>query len=298
MSGLGWAWQVAVPGVGESSPGPMPQQEASTTQALYIQNGRGLGREGQAVPLVLSAPTWASTGLLGRGGVGWELSVPGPAGTLRAGQRSARPHPAPHRSLRPGEPWGSPAHRVLPSLSCGMPCASQRTEEEARSVLRQQRESQLSHSTNGPQPPHPQLHKQLFQRAQEAGRGPTSPGGWAVGLLLHAASPAPKPRPTAFDQRGPPAPAAGPPPLHHPHVCWEPMSWERPPTPSCPSGTQGLTAGWGGSRGNSAAPFPGPPPYTPLESTSWAGRNHQRGPPPNGSTELTLDNEGLRRKGR
>lgn len=45
-------------------------------------------------------------------------------------------------------------------------------------------------------------------------------------------------------------------------------------------------------------PFPGLPLYTPLESTSWAGRNHQRGPPPNGSTELTLDNEGLRRKGR
>lgn len=155
MSGLGWAWQVAGPGVGESSPGPIPQQEESTTQALYIQNGRGLGREGQAVPLVLSAPTRASTGLLGRGGMGWELSIPGPAGTLRAGQRSARPHPAPHRGLRPGEPWGALAHRVLPSLSCGMPCASQRAEEEARSVLRQQTESQLSHSTNGPQHPPP-----------------------------------------------------------------------------------------------------------------------------------------------
>lgn len=45
-------------------------------------------------------------------------------------------------------------------------------------------------------------------------------------------------------------------------------------------------------------PFPGPPPRTPLESTSRAGRNHRRGRPPNGSTELTLDNNGSRRKGR
>lgn len=206
MSGLGWAWQVAVPGVGESSPGPMPQQEASTTQALYIQNGRGLGREGQAVPLVLSAPTWASTGLLGRGGVGWELSVPGPAGTLRAGQRSARPHPAPHRSLRPGEPWGSPAHRVLPSLSCGMPCASQRTEEEARSVLRQQRESQLSHSTNGPQPPPPPIAQTALSKSPRGRTRSHIPWGMGCRPSIACCQPSPKATTNSFRSERTPCP--------------------------------------------------------------------------------------------
>lgn len=249
MTGLGWAWQVAVPGVGESSPGPIPQQEESTDHALYIQNGRGLGREGQAVQLILSAPTGASTGLLGRGGVGRELSVPGPAGMLRAGQRSARPHPAPHRGLRPGEPRLT----GFCPLSRGMPCASQRAEEEARTILRQRTESQLSRSTNGPQPPPPPAQptnctNSSFkepERQEEAGRGPMSPGGWAVGLLLHAASPAPKPQPTAFHQRGPPP---------------RPWATSTPP-PSCLLGACVL-----GETPNSKLLFPDP------GSHSWTGR--------------------------
>lgn len=91
-------------------------------------------------------------------------------------------------------------------------------------------------------------------------------------------------------------PTPGHPP-HHPHICWEPLSWETPPQfqTALPRPRVSQLGRVEVSRRPS---FPGPPPHTPLESTSQAGRNHQRGPPPNGSTELTLDNEGLRREGR
>uniref|UniRef100_M3YP88 Uncharacterized protein n=1 Tax=Mustela putorius furo TaxID=9669 RepID=M3YP88_MUSPF len=201
------------PAGGESAMGPSPWRDVRARLGMASGRARGGGilswphatARGKYHPGSLHSK-WASTGLLGRGGVGWELSVPGPAGTLRAGQRSARPHPAPHRSLRPGEPWGSPAHRVLPSLSCGMPCASQRTEEEARSVLRQQRESQLSHSTNGPQPPPPPIAQTALSKSPRGRTRSHIPWGMGCRPSIACCQPSPKATTNSFRSERTPCP--------------------------------------------------------------------------------------------
>lgn len=115
-----------------------------------------------------------------------------------------------------------------------------------------------------------------------------------VCLLLQAASPAPKPRPTAFHQRGTPG-----------HPCPTTLTsvgslcpGTVPPLQAAlpePRFSQLDGAGWGGF---CCPSFPGLPPTYSSRVNFPGWEEPPEGTTPNGSTELTLDNEGLRRKGR
>lgn len=129
-----------------------------------------------------------------------------------------------------------------------------------------------------PKPPRRarKLHKQLFESAHEAGRGPMSPGG-CVSAFYCKLPAQPQSHGQQHSIREEPLATPVPPPSHLLGACVLGQS----PHSRLPFRNPGSHSWMGqGGVGSAVPPSLVCPPHTPLESTSQAGRNHQRGPPP------------------
>lgn len=159
------------------------------------------------------------------------LSGPGRQPAARLGHsglggRPARPHPAPHRGLCPKspQPFWLPRGSAFPETQGAVGCKGLNKRQAVFHCYWQKNSCLVPRES----PPNPQFCR-FAQRALEkcpGGRKSSCvPWGWRINVTpTESCQPCPKAMSPWHLGRGPPCP----PTLWHPHLCWEPQSWESP----------------------------------------------------------------------
>lgn len=215
---------------------PRSERKVPTGLATFEWVGAG-GRRGRCsnaakppAPGVLAF--WVAVARWGRRSASPRpLSGPGrqPAAWLGhsgLGGRPARPHPAPHRGLCPKspQPFWLPRGSAFPETQGAVGCKGLNKRQAVFHCYWQKNSCLVPRES----PPNPQFCR-FAQRALEkcpGGRKSSCvPWGWRINVTpTESCQPCPKAMSPWHLGRGPPCP----PTLWHPHLCWEPQSWESP----------------------------------------------------------------------